>query len=64
MRKKKYNSLKCILPLTRERWSQQLIRQKLQVFQSYVTNRRDVEETSESVGILGGEDVEQSHTTV
>lgn len=34
------------------------------MFQGDVTDSRDVEKTSEGVWILGGKNVEQSHTTV
>ena len=43
--------------LTRQRRSQQLIGQQLQVFQSDVSNGWDVEEAGEGVGALGGKDV-------
>lgn len=53
-----------IFALTRKGWSQQLIRQKLQVFQGDVTDSRYVEKTGEGVRIFGGEDVEQGHSAV
>lgn len=53
-----------VFTLTREGWRQQLIRQKLQVFQGDVTNSGYVEETSKCVGILGGKYVEQGHAAV
>lgn len=50
--------------LTRQGRSQQLIGQQLQVFQGDVPDGRNVEQASKGVWILGGEDVEQGHTTV